>query len=208
MADQELTDYIGRVLRNGGTLKEAIGKLVSAGHDESSVREAASKVKKKRFEEVGVIILGVIIVIGLVGMLINNYYSDKVVEQPTSFDNLADAIDSGDISSCDELGPAFADVCRKTLTGERKPPVPPGDSEPSIYEQAVATNNASKCEEIESTVERNRCLKYTAPEENDSDQNKSDEEIMAEAESSGDETACSEIENPNKRLLCLAKSSG
>jgi len=224
MVDQKLVDYIEEVVHRGVSVKQAEDKLIQAGYKKSDIKKAASKVKRKRFEEVGAIILGVIIVIGLLGLIIDKLYYEEVVEEPkSSFESLKDAIESGDISACDQFNPVKKDVCRKTILGELGGDNPPNlPKEEPIIEQARQLQDPSLCEDIDNVIQKDRCLIASGAKEaptveryyfdNETNQTLPTEyqiveDITAEAAETGNSSLCGQITNPVKRQRCLVKSS-
>lgn len=174
----------------------------------------------------GIIILIVVIIVGLAGLLVQHYYSKEApnVEEPKSdFDILTAAIDSGDVSACDQFNPIKQTLCRKTILGELgedNPAKPPETEE--IIAQAAALNDSSLCDSIISNIQRNRCLVesgaindtqpeeyYIDPETNETQRTEYGvvEDITALATETGDSSLCDQISNPVKRQRCIAKSS-
>ena len=73
--------------------------------------------KLKTFEEVGIAILIVLIVVALIGMLINKYYNPQpeLVEEEDAKQDLFDSVEEGNLTKCDDLSPAMKEVCRRSI---------------------------------------------------------------------------------------------
>lgn len=73
-------------------------------------------VKLRTFEEVGLAILVVLIVIALIGLLINKYYGQpEIIEPIDTVEVLYDAVEQGNLSMCDDLNPAKREVCKRSI---------------------------------------------------------------------------------------------
>ncbi|MBU0471240.1 MAG: hypothetical protein KKF65_01350 [Nanoarchaeota archaeon] len=222
MVDQKLVEFIENFVHKGGSFEQATDKLLSVGHKKEDVHEAASKVKRKRFEEIGAIVLGVIIIIGLIGLFVNKL-GDKqpVVEEPkSSYVLLSEAIASGDISACDQFNPVKKNLCQKSILGElgdNNPATPP--TYMSVIEQAIANNDSSLCENL-SVVQKDRCLILTGAKKAEepkivfdpvTNQTKTEQQVfkdtIAEAVELGDTAICDQISNPVERQFCYARLS-
>ncbi|NQU98735.1 hypothetical protein HQ533_04665 [Candidatus Woesearchaeota archaeon] len=223
MVKQQLVDYLEKATHRGLTLAQAKDQLTQAGNKKEDVEEAASKVRRKKFEEVGAIVLGVIIVIGLLGLFVDKYYlKDPVIEEPkSSYDMLKEAIESGDISACDQFNPIKKNICQKTILGElgADNPATPPEYE-SVIQQAVEQQDPLLCEQITNAIQKNRCLILTGAKEvekdppiyfdNETNQTKTEfeiiEDVTYEAAETGDSSLCDQISNPVLKQRCFAKS--
>ncbi|MFH1770174.1 MAG: hypothetical protein ABH828_01315 [archaeon] len=73
--------------------------------------------KLKTFEEVGIVVLAVLIVIALIGLLINWYYQKEpeLVGPEDAQQDLFNSVEEGNLTKCDELSPAMREVCRRSI---------------------------------------------------------------------------------------------
>ncbi|MFC2134561.1 hypothetical protein ACFLTH_08085 [Bacteroidota bacterium] len=200
--------------RSGGTLSQAKNKLIKAGHKQPDVEEAASKVKQRKKQEVGAIVLGVIVLIAIIILILKSFYVEETQTPESSHDRLLDAIGKGDISACDQFNPVKRDVCRRSILGEvggdNPPPVPP---EQEYIQQAADLQDPAMCDSIVSEVQKQKCLVVTGGYEEDTVENTVNQvesnvayEITKEAVETGDSSLCEQIANPVDRQLCELSS--
>lgn len=220
MVNKKLVEYIVKANHKGVSFEQAQKKLIEAGHNPKEVSEAASKVKIKKYEVVGLTVLAIIIVLGIVGLIIEKIY-DREEPEMSSLDRLRAAIESGDISACDQFNPIKKDACRRSILGEFDdgPNIAP---EEELIQEAIKLQNPDLCENISSSIRKSRCLvetgaeeaptteRYTLnPETNEYEPTEYQimEDITDLAVETGDSSLCDQILNPVKKQKCYFESS-
>jgi|TARA_B100000315_G_C14564245_1_gene582096 hypothetical protein len=129
----------------------------------NNIKNSYKNVGLKKKELLGIfVVLAIIVVIGFFSIFFEKTLDKKeeVVSIPKDgFDSLKEAIESGDVYTCEELTPAKADICRKRILGEL------GENaslqvliSQSIIEQADESGDSSLCDQINSPVEKQICL--------------------------------------------------
>ncbi|MBU1020405.1 MAG: hypothetical protein KJ847_04255 [Firmicutes bacterium] len=160
MVDKRLEDYMRKVVKKGDSLEKAEQNLIDAGYEKEPVQKAAAKMKRRKFEEIALAVLAVIIFVALIGYLLGSEIlvenEPEVVEIP-EFILLEEAIISGDLTNCEQFDTVMKSACIKEIKNETT--VVKTTLLDDIIEEVALTKDASLCDQLTSAVEIKICLK-------------------------------------------------
>lgn len=204
MVDKSLVEYIKKVRKLGLSDEEVKQKLVTMGRHEEEVENVMKHLKTVKFEEIGGAILGVILLIGFVGMYLNEIpETEQVVnmEQMLSDSELIDlAIENKDASFCNQLtNPVSKQICELEVSGDTN------SDESTIINDAIESGDADNCELLENPVERQICLGEVIEAE-ETEEDKEQEELFDVVQQTGNAALCSQLTNPVERQICELES--
>jgi len=144
-------------------------------------------------------------------VILFNQKEEQAPVQMDSHDVMLEAINSGNVTSCDSLGIAKRDICRRAILGTSEKVLLPDD----LIKLAAQYKDPIYCQNITSPAAKNLCLSEAGvnsgvpTNSNPNSQttstttrNQADEDAIKEASTSGDTSGCSTITDPVKRDLC------
>jgi hypothetical protein len=221
MVDKKLVEYIQKAYKKGSSISKAEKDLIMAGHDMDDVDAAGKIVRKKHFEKLGIMILSLVLVLALIAFIVE-FFRPEPAPPLSQMDLLEQAIIDGDISACDQFGPAKRDLCIRTIDGSIKEDIKRNAETRDYIAKAVAENDSSACYSLSSSVMREKCLIDTGAKKapvvesevvDDSGevvktQAQIDQELFDLALESNDINICNQISSLSKRTYCFSMVEG